>query len=298
MTALCSVPLILFGGSVTTLGAGMAVDGWLVAEGHFLPFFPVEEWFRDTETMVEHTHRLFGVLVGLLAIATVVAGFRSGRPWLPVIGLLAVCGQGALGGFRVLESSPELAFLHGALAQGVFALLVAIAVVNSPAFSREPGGSSPGARPLASAAWLAAFAVYGQIVLGAWYRHGLRGGGVQSEVALRLALHFGGAFLVFLAIVAAIGRARVLLDGAGDASAPVRRAARRLGLLLGVQVVLGLVAWAGRGTGSVTAVEWITTILHVLCGGLLLAQTVALALWAGRLSRSPHTAPVTVGGVA
>ena len=37
-----AVPLVLFGGSVTTLGAGMAVDGWLVAEGHFLLFFPLE----------------------------------------------------------------------------------------------------------------------------------------------------------------------------------------------------------------------------------------------------------------
>ena len=37
--------------------------------GHFsdfLLFFPLESWLRDTATFVEHTHRLFGVLVGLL----------------------------------------------------------------------------------------------------------------------------------------------------------------------------------------------------------------------------------------
>ncbi len=298
LTAFAAVPLILFGGSVTTLGAGMAVDGWLVAEGHFLPFFPIEKWFRDTATMVEHTHRLFGVLVGLLAVATLAAGIVERRPWMPLVSLLAVCGQGALGGFRVLQASPDLAFLHGALAQGVFALLCAVAVVLSPAFAETRPGSVPRSRAVARAAWSAALVVYAQIAVGAWYRHGLRGDAPASDADLRLALHLGGAFLVFLTVFAVIGRAKALAQEGSFGPSILHTYANRLALLLGVQAGLGLFAWAGRdGGGTVTALEWVTSVLHVLFGGLLLAQTLAVALHAGR-SASPNGAPATVGGMA
>lgn len=292
LTALAAVPLILFGGSVTTLGAGMAVDGWLVPEGHLLPLFPAEKWFRDTGTMVEHTHRLFGMAVGLLAVATAVAAVRARRPWLAVTALLAVCGQGALGGFRVLEASPELAFLHGALAQAVFALLCCSATALSPTFAASARGSLPAARPAAGAARLALVAAYVQVVLGAWYRHGLRGGADGGEVALGLALHFGGALLVLAACARAIGRTLALAD---EAAAPLRRGAKRLGLLLGVQVLLGLLAWASRTGREVGALEWATSVLHVLCGGLLLAQVAVTALWAGRLSAVERTAAAPLG---
>jgi cytochrome c oxidase assembly protein subunit 15 len=110
LTAVCAVPLVLFGGSVTTLGAGMAVDGWLIAEGHFLLFFPVEKWFRDTPTFVEHTHRLFGVLVGLCAGVRARArdsarGQRGASParWWRC----SRCApRGTLGGLRVLRTIP------------------------------------------------------------------------------------------------------------------------------------------------------------------------------------------------
>src|SRR5262249_41575588 len=58
-----AVPLVFFGGTVTTLHAGLAIDGWLVLEpgrgDHFLWLYPVDKWFRDVGTFVEHTHRLF-----------------------------------------------------------------------------------------------------------------------------------------------------------------------------------------------------------------------------------------------
>ena len=63
-TVVAAIPLLLFGGSVTSLEAGMAIDGWLVLErgrgDHFLFFYPVEKWFRDVGTFVEHSHRLCG----------------------------------------------------------------------------------------------------------------------------------------------------------------------------------------------------------------------------------------------
>jgi len=130
--ALFALPLVLFGGSITTIGAGMAVEGWLVAEGHFLVFFPVEEWFRDVGTFVEHTHRLWGVLVGLCCLGAVFAAWRAGAGLgAALVALVAVCVQGTIGGMRVEENSPQLAFLHGVFGQVTFATLLACALVLS-----------------------------------------------------------------------------------------------------------------------------------------------------------------------
>ena len=293
-TFLSALPLVLFGGSVTTLGAGMAVEGWLVAEGHFMVLFPVEEWFRDTATFVEHTHRLFGVLVGLFAVATVVATFlrdrRASVRAFSLAGLLAVCGQGTLGGFRVLENSPHLAFLHGALAQAVFALLFAGWLVQRRSWrasAPEPGATRPSVGLVGLSA-LTAVAVYGQVFLGAWYRHQLRPS-PQEGAGQALVLHLAAAFAVTgLVVVLALALSQ-------RAEPRLRRLARGLFAVLGLQVLLGLVAWLGYQPAGVGPLEWIVSVGHVLGGGLLLSGTVAAALWTLRLRRlvgsDPAAAP-------
>ncbi len=280
--ALSAVPLVLFGGSVTTLGAGMAVDGWWVAEGHFLLLFPVEEWFRDTATFVEHTHRLFGVLVGAFSIGALVLTLR-GEPrrsarFVSTLALLLVALQGTLGGLRVLERDPRLAFLHGALAQAVFACLCASAFLLSPSFRRSlpPTGASvrDGDR---RAAGVATLAVYAGIVAGAWYRHGIRPTESASASASgRFALHVLSASIA----VACLGRLMIRLQETRDPI--VARARRRTGILIGIQVLLGLCAWTSRRPDAVGPVEWGLTIAHVLCGGLLLSQTAMIWMWLGR----------------
>lgn len=306
-----AVPLVLFGGSVTTLGAGMAVDGWLVPEGHFLPFFPVEKWFRDLPTFVEHTHRLCGILVGICALGAALAALRepgrTGR-FVAFLALLAVCGQGALGGLRVLENSPRLAFLHGALAQAVFALLAASALLLSPAWrlareerrQRTPSVQSPSSRSLVRLAAVASVAVYGQIVLGALVRHALRSGvtPVGASSSGLLVAHALGAAVV-LALVGAL-LARLLASPARETPV-LAKAGGRLRALLLVQLLLGGVAWAGYREGPPGAAEWAVSILHVLVGGLLLVQTTQTWLWALRLrparaGASSDAAPARVLG--
>ncbi len=288
-TVLATIPLILFGGSVTTLGAGMAVEGWLDAEGDFMLFFPVEKWFRNRATIVEHTHRLFGALVGLFAIGTVVTGWISKHKTWPLIGLVAVCAQGTLGGFRVLENSPQLAFLHGALAQAVFALLASIALFLSPWWRSVKGSIAGPLSPLSRSAWTAATLVYVQVVIGAWYRHGLRT--AEEGIALRLALHFLGAFLVFLSVLAIAKRVRrTAADWSGKLDiAPLRRAGKRAAHLLALQVLLGLFAWSTHTGGEVSIVEWILSVLHVLVGGMLLAQCTLLAYSTRPFAPSPKS---------
>ncbi len=268
-TAVATVLLILFGGSVTTMGAGMAVDGWWDAEGHFLPFFPLDKWFRDLGTFVEHSHRQVGILVGLLAIATVLTTWRldrriGSRRWA-LAALLAIIAQGTLGGLRVLENSEDYAFIHGAFAQAVFALVASTARVLSPRWEGLRG--QPGLPPR-GLAWGATLLVYAQVVLGCWYRHGLRPMPI-GDLRLRLYLHVGLALVVLCVLVwlgRRLSRAGLVRDG------------RRLMALVLIQVGLGLGAWGHWSPESVGLTEGTLTVLHVLGGALLLAETVGLAL--------------------
>jgi heme a synthase len=288
---LAALPLLVLGGTVTTLRAGMAIDGWWVLEpgrgDHFLLFYPVAKWFRDAGTFAEHSHRLFGTLVGLLAIAYVVVSARADRRRGAVIlaatCLLAVCAQGALGGFRVLENSPELAFLHGSFAQAVFALLACNLAVTAPAWRGLARVAST--RTASARGWCiaAAVTVYVQIVLGAWLRH--------SGAALPFALHLVGTLAAVTAVgVAArqLGLVRADASARGQEVQQLGRARRGLLTLLAVQVVLGVAAAAavlvvsGGFQGEVSTAEEIFATAHVLCGALLFAQCVTACLWIHR----------------
>jgi len=285
-----AVPLVLFGGSVTTLGAGMAVQGWLIAEGHFLVFFPIDKWFRDLGTFVEHTHRLFGILVGLFLLAGLACAWRGRareRGWA-LATLIAVVGQGALGGFRVLENSPELAFVHGAVAQAVFALLCLNAYTQCSSATRSltlPAPVLAAARGLQPAAWLALGVLYVQVVLGAWYRHGLRPEPVAGHMG-RFALHALGAVLVLGALAYLVRRGAELRASGAELPAGLERALTWLPRLLVVQILLGGLAWAGFRPGALGPAEWLLSIAHVFGGALLLADAALIALEATRLARS------------
>lgn len=297
--ALFALPLVLFGGSVTTIGAGMAVEGWLVAEGHFLVFFPVEEWFRDVGTFVEHTHRLWGVLVGLCCLASVLVCWLSKRELGPaLIALGAVCVQGTIGGLRVEERSPDLAFLHGVFGQITLAILFAVALVLSKRW--RDSATEQRVDPLAKKAALILIVVLvGQVTLGALYRHELRPTPTDGAV-MKLMLHMTGALAVMGAVIFAAKGLKSAGLALGDAGAPLVGAAKRLHMLFGLQIVLGLVAWQGYSPNAVGPLEWTVSILHVLFGGLFLAQAICAWLWCGRLASGTNTAsvPVQAGGAA
>ena len=116
-TLIAALPLILVGGLITTLRAGMAEDGWFQPEGHWLWLYPWEKRVASLGRFVEHHHRELGTVVGFLSIATVVATYFAGAGKRAVrvalVGLFAVSFQGVVGGTRVLDNAPQLAFLHG-----------------------------------------------------------------------------------------------------------------------------------------------------------------------------------------
>jgi len=174
-----TLPLILFGGSVTSLDAGMAVEGWLTVQSsqgeRLLWLYPLEDWFRNIGQFVEHSHRMVGTVVGLFAIGAVLAAFVEGASAAArratTIALIAVCIQGTIGGFRVLENSENLAFLHGALGQAVFGVIVAAAVISSPRWLNAEPKLLAQATSLRRTANNAVTSVYMMIVAGAWLRH-------------------------------------------------------------------------------------------------------------------------------
>jgi len=281
-TLLAAVPLVFLGGSVTSLHAGMAIDGWLVVDrgsgDFFMPFYPLERWLRDTGSFVEHSHRLFGTLVGCLAIATLVAAFATRAPRMvkgaAIASLLAVIAQGTLGGLRVLENSPELAFVHGAVGQAVFATLGAVMVVSSRRFQlarHEPSLAAQRALPVAL---VATAIVYVQIVLGAWLRHG------HSDLVLLAHL-----LTVLLVVVAILVLAKAL-RGAGETSA-LARMPRWIFAALITQAVLGIVAFMSVyrfvGPNPTSVGQALFPTLHVLGGAALLASTLACVLWSWRV---------------
>src|SRR5216117_3413619 len=66
LTAAATFPLIFMGGLVTSHGAGMSVPDWPNSYGYNMFLFPPRLWVGGI--LYEHTHRLAGVVVGMLSI--------------------------------------------------------------------------------------------------------------------------------------------------------------------------------------------------------------------------------------
>ena len=176
VTAITTLFMLVSGGIVTGLEAGLAVEGWLIAEGHFLVLFPITLMQRDADTFVEHAHRLWGLLVGLTTIVLMIHLWMADRRrWVRGMSLaivLAVVVQGILGGTRVTEQSVALAMVHGVVAQVIFATLVVTAISTSSPWIGDRAATvarTVGADRKLTVALLAVILL--QIVLGTLYRH-------------------------------------------------------------------------------------------------------------------------------
>ena len=172
-------PLIWVGGLVTTYDAGMSVPDWPGTYGYNLFLYPFSTWVSGPfDLFIEHGHRLLASLVGFIAIGFLVATWIGERRlWVIVLAaalLVAVIGQGVLGGLRVTMSERTLAMIHGCVGPAFFSLCVAAACVTSLRWDsdrvlRSAGDSSR--RPRSG--WALALVVisYLQLLLGALLRH-------------------------------------------------------------------------------------------------------------------------------
>lgn len=182
LTVAATFVLIGIGGHVTSTGSGLAVPDWPTTFGYDMITAPLDVWWDNVGTRVEHAHRLKGTVVGLLSIALAFSllftQFR--RKWLVVTGfalLGAIIVQGILGGTRVTERSDLLAFLHGVLGQLIFCATVLIASATGRTWLRlAPRVVAWAKQPkwARRMQWLAVAAVgvlVVQLVLGAAVRH-------------------------------------------------------------------------------------------------------------------------------
>lgn len=272
--------LVVIGGGVTTYRVGMAVPDWPATFSQNMWTYPYGDMLDEgLGVTLEHVHRVWASAVGLVSICVLMTCFiRRARPaltWMAAGTLLAISLQGLLGGTRVLENSQNLAFLHGALAQIVVALGVALAVVASDTWGRMRPTPSRFARGLAAfGPWVVAI-VYGQIALGAWLRH--QGQTVALLIHGTLALLVVAVVLAFAKITADAAR-----EGAerGVDRRPLALVGRlQLGALitqfaLGVLATVAIYFVSGGMDAPVSVGEVAFATAHVFVGAFLFASVV------------------------
>jgi cytochrome c oxidase assembly protein subunit 15 len=307
-------PLIWVGALVTTYDAGMAVPDWPSTYGYNLFLYPWQTWlFGPFDLFVEHGHRLLGSLVGLLAIGCVASAFliecsRAVRA-LAVIALVAVIGQGLLGGARVLLDARTLAMIHGCVGPAFFALAAVVAVVASRRW--QVVNQTEVSRSMFISCVTTAVLAYVQLVFGAMLRH----------VPVDAGPYWFRTAVIFHVLTALLIAGHILASGfktLRTQSDPwLTRPTVALMLLVSLQLVLGVGTWvskyawpaalgqfefaAGYTITANSLVQSLIVTSHVAVGSLILATSVVLAVRAGRLlkwesSKAPFDA--RVGGLA
>ncbi len=297
--------MIWIGGLVTTYGAGMAVPDWPNTYGYNLFLYPWQTWvYGPFKLFIEHGHRLFGTLVGMIAIAFLVSTWccqrRANLRWLGAAALIGVVAQGALGGLRVLADEVQIAKIHGIVGPVFFAFTVALASITSRRWQSAKRSEERQLGAIERLGVITTLLVFLQLVLGAQLRH------LSPEAPLgnfRLALFFHLAVAVALLAHVFMLAARVLYSHRQESW--LARPAVGLLVMLLVQIGLGAGSWVTNygfpvwlsrydfaaayvpvADGAVQA--W-TTTAHVALGSLILATSLMLTLRSMRLS-SPLSA--------
>jgi cytochrome c oxidase assembly protein subunit 15 len=180
VTAFLTLDLIVFGGFTRLTDSGLGCPDWPGCYGHSNPLSAGEP-IRAAETAlptgpvtmgkawVEMLHRYFALAIGVLII--VLLGLSVRRWWrdrarpvvLPVVILLWVCLQGAFGAWTVTQKlQPIFVTAHLLGGMVLLALLVWLALRESPASSGEDTATLRGTGALAMLALVA------QLALGGW----------------------------------------------------------------------------------------------------------------------------------
>lgn len=128
--------LIAIGGHVTSNDVGLAVPDGFTTFGYPTLLAPLSVWWDDFGTRWEHSHRLKGMVVGMMTIVMAfwllfVIEKRNWLRWAGVVMLGLVISQGVMGALRVSEISLTLAFVHGIVGQLILCSWVVVAAALS-----------------------------------------------------------------------------------------------------------------------------------------------------------------------
>lgn len=325
----CAVfPLIWIGGLVTSRSAGMAVPDWPNTYGYNLFLYPLETWIEGSrDIFIEHGHRLFAAVVGMLTILLVVAAYRSDLPprlrRMAYWALALVIFQGVLGGLRVVLAKETLAMIHGCVGPLFFVYCVAMRHFIARAFARStvdgeraPAALRPAGTALAGLQRLYRLAIvtsalaYVQLVLGAVVRHTPHMAGDVTPSFFRAAV----LFHLFMAAVLTVHIVQLAVRsfrassqfGAVGVAGP---GAALLGFVV-VQLLLGVSTWVVNYGFPQFAARWsftpeaaieaqgfaqlVITTAHVAVGSLIVAVSTTLALHA----RAAVLEPAPIGATS
>ncbi len=279
------VGIVLTGGLVRLTGSGLGCSTWPECEpGTYTPTAQPE---MGIHAHVEFGNRLLTFVVGLLAVAALVAVWRvrprrRGLRLLAAAPLLGVVGQVLLGGVTVLTE------LHPVPVAGHFLLSMVLVAVSTVLLLRLGEGDGP-PRALVhpvlrrTAAGLGAVTA-GVLVLGtAVTGAGPHSGDADSPARLGLdprTVSWLHADLVLLLLGLTIGLV-VALRVTGAPALAVRRAQ----LVLGVIIAQGAVGYAQYALDLAEPLVW----LHMLGACLLVVAVTALQL--GLRERAAVAAP-------
>jgi cytochrome c oxidase assembly protein subunit 15 len=280
--AVANGAIVVTGGAVRLTGSGLGCPTW--------PRCTDESFVATPELaghgVIEFGNRLLTFVLAAVAVATVVAVFRSTRRdlrGLAVLAFLGIPAQALLGGVTVLTGlNPWTVAAHFLLSS----VLVAVTTVLWLR-SREPGvGQLLVGRPFALLVTgigvaTAAVLVLGTVVTGSGPHSGDPGAGRTGfDPELVSQLHADSVFLLLGLTVALL----VALY-ATDSPARVRRAARDL---LIVELAQGVVGYVQYFTDLPIAL----VLLHML-GAVLITAYTARLVWSvrGPASELPLTAP-------
>ena len=288
--------LIVSGGLVTGMEAGLAVPDWPNSFGHNMLLYPLTE--MKGGIFYEHAHRLYRMLVGVTAITLLVMVFRYDRRSMvrmfSIVIFIMVCIQGLMGGLRVtgefttsqteVDPSTAFALAHGVFGQLTFAAFATLAVVSSRRW-RNPAIEAikvPNGGQDRSFSTLLVVALVLQLVLGACYRHfatpAVDGGIAPTPPAWAMHGHIG--FSVVVVTIAFITGLRA--RSRRELGVPVVPAlGRTVYLLVGLQFTLGLLAFLAtilRKSPEIPVWELVPTSAHQANGALLLAAAAGLAV--------------------
>ena len=284
--AIFTWPLLFVGGLVTSYKVGMAVPDWPTTFG--INMFLYDFFNSPWGVFIEHTHRLYGAAVGLATIILVLWFMIADRTNQRMVGLvwfalIAVIGQGLLGGLRVNYISTTLAAVHGSTGQAFFGLMVAIAVLTSRSWRLSPTTMADPSHIRQNSVLLVGL-VYGQELLGVWLRHFPSRGGLVVHAVVAMAV-IGQA----IGLILRIHRDRVDLP-------LLIPSTRCLAITLAIQVALGLGAWwVLEFPGAPKDLSALLRTGHQANAALLLGASLTLTLRANRhlVSQAALVSPPT-----
>jgi len=286
--ALVWITLLLYaGGFTTTIRAGMAFLDWPLSNGSINP----EGWLEDKDMAAEHSHRLLGMIMGMICIGLCLSThlmrtakrLRKMGNWL--VGLVIL--QGLLGGLRVrldrlnLEIDHNLyaqffAIAHATLAQLFLCLLAAFAISTSRSWiERRAGFSQRPSKTLINIGLCVCGVIVLQLVAGAVMRHAHAGLAIPTfpltphgtlvppVFDFGIAIHFAHRVGALLATIATLVYCIRIWKEKKERSALGISAAFLLGLLA-LQSALGILII------ETVRNEHVTT-LHMLNGAFTLA---------------------------